>query len=116
MKNESTYSDERILHACEDVITRKDYTIEKRGWSPLFDFIAYSEDWEELLFIYCEAHDGTESPEEPLDRGEVERQMFDYLMTNDPEASVLRVRFDRLTIFASDKGRALVRYHQGALA
>lgn len=116
MKNESTYSDERILTACEGVITRKGFIIEERGWNPLFDFIAYEDDEKTtLVFISCSAHEGTETEEEPFERKEVERQMFDYLMTNDPEASVLRIRFDSLSMYTAEHGRALVRYHMGCL-
>lgn len=115
MKNETTYSDERIMKACEGVITRKGFIIEERSWNPLFDFIAYEDDKTTLVFISCIAYEGAEVPEEPFDRKEVERLMFDYLMTHDPEASVLRIRFDSLALFTASFGRALVRYHMGAL-
>lgn len=115
MNNQTRYSDTRILEACEGIIERKGYTIEERDYSPLISFVAYSEDWETILFIACESFEGVEREEEPFCRWEVEEEMFRYLMNARIDSKAVTVRFDRITLFVTDDSRALARYHTAAL-
>lgn len=115
MKNTTNCSDARVMSAAEKMLVQKGYCIEAREVSELIDFVAYSEDWEELVFFSCSAHAGVEVPEEePVDRTQAEREMFSFLMEKSPEVSNIGVRFDTLCFFVGE-GKALVRHHKAAL-
>lgn len=114
MKNTTDYSDARVMSAAEKMLVQKGYCIEAREVSELIDLVAYSEDWEELVFFSCSAHAGTETAEEPVSMAQAEREMLSFLAQNAPDASRIGVRFDTLTFFVWND-RALVRHHKAAL-
>lgn len=114
MRNTTNYSDSKVITTAEKMLAQKGYCIEAREVSELIDLVAYSEDWEELVFFSCSAQEGAEMPEEPVNRMQAEREMLSYLVQNSPEASRIGIRFDTLCFLVHDKN-ALVRHHKSAL-
>lgn len=116
MKNTTVYSDARVMSAAEKMLVQKGYCIEAREVSELIDLVAYSADWEVLVFFSCsaQAQEGAEAQDEPVNRMQAEREMLSYLVQNSPVASRIGVRFDTLSFLCHGKN-ALVRHCKSAL-
>lgn len=113
MRNTTNFSDSKVISVAANMLVQKGYYIEAREVSELIDIVAYSADWEELVFFSCSAQEGAMT-EESVDRMQAEREMLSYLVQNSPVASRIGVRFDTLSFLVHEKN-ALVRHCKSAL-